>query len=132
MLDVILAALALPVLAMNACADPAITNVTATPISDNGSLAAYDFAITVKNMGGANQPASILQSVQVYQDATKVDQKSARPLRAGGAETLHYRFSRSNEARMGSTHMRFVLVMHDPHAAVQDCSVANDTFRLNV
>lgn len=133
MLDVLLTALALPLLAMTSCpADPGITHVTATPISDNGSVAAYDFAITLKNMGTAKQPSSVLQSVLVYQDATKVDQMGAQPLGPGASETVHYRFSRSNEARMGSTHMRFRLVVRDPHEAVHDCSVANDTYRLDV
>jgi hypothetical protein len=131
MLTVLLAAVALPLIAMSTCADPAITNVVATPVSDNGSLAGYDFTITLKNMGG-NQRSSVLQSVIVYQDATKVDQRPAQPLRAGASETLHYRFQRSNEARMGSTHMRFQLIVRDPHAAVQDCSTTNDTYRINV
>ena len=118
---------------MSACpADPAITHVTATPISDNGQLAAYDFAITVKNNGSAKQPSSVLQSVVIYQDATKVDQKGAQPLGAGATETVHYRFTRSNQARMGSTHMRFQLIVRDPHEAASDCSTANDTYRLDV
>jgi len=131
MLDVFLTALSLPLLAMNACAAPAITHVIATPISDNGNLSAYDLAITLKNSGDVNQPSSILQSVIVYQDATKVDQKGAQPLKAGSAETVHYRFSRSNQARMGSTHMRFQLIVRDPHEAVQDCGPGN-TYRLDV
>lgn len=133
MLDVLLTALSMPLLAMMSCAaDPAITHVTATPISDNGQLAAYDFAITVRNNGTAKQPSSVLQSVAIYQDATKVDQKGAQPLGPGASETVHYRFSRSNEARMGSTHMRFVLSVRDPHETVHDCSTANDVYRLNV
>lgn len=132
MLTILFAAAALPLLAMTACpADPAITRVVATPVSDNGSLAAYDLAITVANVGSRNQPSSVLQSVNIYQDATKVDQKGAQPLRAGASETLHYRFDRSSEAHQRSTHMRFQLVVRDPHAAVTDCP-ANDTFRLNV
>jgi subtilase family serine protease len=133
MLDVLLTALSLPLLAMSACAaDPAIVHVSATQISDNGQLAAYDFAITVKNNGTEKQPSSVLQSVVIYQDATKVDQKGAQPLAAGASETVHYRFSRSNEARMGSTHMRFQLIVRDPHQTAQDCNTANNTYRLNV
>lgn len=132
MLHAPVAAVALPLLAANSCPDPALANVVATPVSDNGNLAEIDFAITVKNAGTANEPASLLQSVMIYQDATKVDQKGAQPLAAGASETLHYRFTRSNEAHAGSTHMRFQLVMHDPHGAVRNCSTANDTFRINV
>jgi hypothetical protein len=133
MLTIMLAAAALPLLAMTACpVDPAIANVVAKPLSDNGNLTDYDVAITLKNVGSRNQPATVLQSVNIYQDATKVDQKGAQPLRAGASETLHFRFERSSEARTGSTHMRFRLVVRDPHVAVQDCSTANDSFRLDV
>jgi hypothetical protein len=133
MLDALLLALAMPLVAMgSSCADPAITHVSASPTSDNGSLAGYDFAITVKNIGTVNQPSSVLQSVIVYQDATKVDQKGAQPLKAGASETLHYHFQRSNEARPNSTHMHFTLMVRDPHMAAQDCNTGNDTYRINV
>jgi archaellum component FlaG (FlaF/FlaG flagellin family) len=132
MLDVLLAALTLPTLAMKACADPAITHVAAGPVANNGDLTTYDFAITVKNVGGANQPSSALNSILIYQDATKVDQKGAQPLRAGATETVQYRFQRSSEARPGTTRLRFQLMVSDPHAPVQNCSTANDTYRISV
>jgi len=135
MLDGLLAALSLPVLAMTsgACSDPAITSAVATQVGNNGNLTTYDVAITVKNAGSAAEPASLLQSVQVFQDTTKVDQKGTPPLPAGGTATVHYRFQRSSEARRGSTHLRFQLVMTDPHGdPVTDCSTANDTYRIDV
>jgi archaellum component FlaG (FlaF/FlaG flagellin family) len=134
MLDVLLTALSLPLLAMtsNACVDPAITHAVASNLGSNGDLTTYDVAITVKNTGSAAEPSSLLQSVQVYQDATKVDQKGTPPLRAGGTATVHYRLQRSSEARSGSTHLRFSLVVHDPHGAISDCSTANTTYRINV
>ena len=98
MLDVLLAALALPVLAMNACADPAITHVAAGPVADNGNLTHLRFRVTLKNVGGANQPSSVLNSIWIYQDATKVDQKGAQALRAGQTETVQYQFQRSSQA----------------------------------
>lgn len=134
MLDVLLTALSLPLLAMtsNACVSPAITSAVASQLGSNGDLTTYDVAITVKNAGPAAEPSSLLQSVQVYQDATKVDQKGTPPLRAGGSATVHYRFQRSSEARPGTTRLRFSLVMHDPHGAVTRCSTANSTYRINV
>lgn len=135
MLDVLIAALTLPVLAMTsgACADPAITAATASQVGSNGDLNTYDVAITVKNTGNAGEPSSLLQSVQVYQDATKVDQKGTQPLAPGQSETVHYRFQRSSEARPGSTHLRFQLIMTDPHGTpFNDCSTANDTYRIDV
>lgn len=135
MLDVLLAALSLPILAMTsgACADPAITSAVATEAGNNGNLTTYDVAIRVKNAGSAGEPSSLLQSVQVFQDATKVDQHGTPPLAAGASATVHYRFSRSSEARAGSTHLRLRLVLSNPHGVrVTDCTTANDTYRLNV
>jgi hypothetical protein len=134
MLDVLLTALSLPILAMtsNACVSPGITSAVASRLGSNGDLTTYDVAITVKNTGPAAEPSSLLQSVQVYQDATKVDQKGTPPLPAGGSATVHYRLQRSSEARRGSTHLRFALVMHDPHGPVTSCSAANSTYRVNV
>jgi hypothetical protein len=133
MLDVLLTALSLPILAMtsNACVSPGITSAVASQLGSNGNLTTYDVAITVKNAGSA-EPSSLLQSVQVFQDATKVDQKGTPPLPAGGSATVHYRLQRSSEARPGSTHLRFSLVMHDPHGPVTSCSTANSTYRVNV
>jgi hypothetical protein len=134
MLDVLLTALSLPILAMtsSACVSPGITSAVANELGSNGNLTTYDVAITVKNAGTAAEPSSLLQSVQVFQDATKVDQKGTPPLPAGGSATVHYRLQRSSDARPGSTHLRFALVMRDPHGPVTSCSTANSTYRVNV
>jgi hypothetical protein len=135
MIDVLLAAISLPILAMTsgACAGPTITNAVATQAGDNGNLRTYDVAITVKNLGSAGEPSSLLQSVQVFQDATKVDQKGTPPLAAGAASTVHYRFTRSSEAQHNSTHLRFQLTLADPHGTpFTDCSTANNRFRLDI
>ena len=88
---------------------------------------------SVKNLGSSDEPSSLLQSVQVFQDATRVDQKGAPPLRAGGAATVHYRLQRSSEARPGTTHLRFQLVLRNPHGVpITNCSTSNDTYRINV
>jgi hypothetical protein len=134
MLDALLAALSLPLLAMttNACAGPAIIHAVASQAGSNGDLTTYDIAITVKNTGSQGEPSSLLQSVQVYQDQTKVDQKGTQPLAAGGSTTVHYRFSRSAEAEQGSTHLHFRLVLSDPHGTpFSDCTPDND-YRLDV
>jgi hypothetical protein len=135
MLDALLMALSVPLLAATstatACAAPAITAAVAHELGSNGNLNTYDVAIVVRNSGGA-EPASLLQSVQVFQDATKVDQKGTPPLAAGASATVHYRLQRSSEARAGSTHLRFSLVMHDPHGPVSNCSGSNATYRINV
>lgn len=133
MLDLLLTALSLPLLALTstACA-PAITSAVATQVGDTGDLTTYDVAVKVKNAGSAPEPSSLLQSVQVFQDATKVDQMGTPPLPAGRSATVHYRFQRSSEAHPLSTHLRFKLVMSDPHRRSADCTVANGTYRIDV
>jgi hypothetical protein len=129
------AALALSQLAMNSstCADPAIVSAHASTVGDNGRLTTYDVAVTLQNLGLGGEASSLLQSVQVFQDETKVDQIGAPPLRPGGRATVHYRFQRASEARAGSTHLRFRLVERDPHGVpITDCSAANDTMGLRV
>jgi hypothetical protein len=136
MLDALLAAISLPILAIasgGACAGPTITNAVASQAANNGNLTSYNVAVTVKNTGSAAEPSSLLQSVQVYQDATKVDQKGTPPLRAGGQTTVHYVFSRSSEAQAGSTHLRFRLVLSDPHGTpFANCTPESNSFRLDV
>ena len=135
MLDALLAALSLPILAATsgACAAPTITNAVATQTGNNGDLNTYDVAITVKNNGAASEPSDVLQSVQVFQDTTKVDQKGTQPLAAGTTTTVHYTFTRSSEAQAGTTHLRFGLVLSDPHGtAMSTCNGAGEEYRLDV
>ena len=134
MIDALLAALSLPILAVtsSACAGPAITNAVAAQAGTNGDLTTYDVTVRVKNVGPASEPDSLLQSVQVFQDQTKVDQKGTQPLAAGASETVHYQFSRSSEAEAGSTHLHFRLVLSDPHGTpFSDCTPNND-YRIDV
>lgn len=133
MLDVLLTVLSLPLLAMSskACAAPTISTAVANQLGSNGNLNTYDVAITVKNTGGA-EPASLLQSVQVFQNGDKVDQKGTPPLAAGASKTVHYRLQRSSDARAGTTHLRFSVVVHDPHTAISECSGTNTTYRIDV
>jgi len=134
MLDALLAALSLPLLAMttNACAGPTIVHAVAAQAGTNGDLTTYNVAITVKNDGSQGEPSSLLQSVQVYQDQTKVDQKGTQPLAAGGSTTVHYVFSRSAEAEQGSTHLHFRLVLRDPHGTSFAACTPDSNYRLDV
>lgn len=133
MLDAILAAMSLPLLAMSACADPAITTAVSHSAGNNGNLTTYDVDITVENLGTAGQPSSLLQSVEVFQNGSKVDQIGVPPLAPHASHTVRYTLQRSSEAHAGTTHLRLQLALRDPHnAMVTDCSTANDTYRLNL
>jgi len=131
----IVAALLTPAIASasSACADPSIVSASQTSVQREGALNVYTTAIVVKNLGSLGQAPSLLQSVEVFQDATKVGQIGLRPLAPGGSQTVSYRLERSAGGRTGSTRLRFVLVMHDPHGVpITNCSTANDVYRLSV
>jgi hypothetical protein len=135
MFAALLTAISIPILAAASpsCADPVIASAVATTLGNNGAIASYDVAITVRNAGTVAEPSSMLQSVEVYQDATKVDQIGTPPLRPGQSATVHYRLKRSFEARPGSTHLRLQLVLRDPHGMpFAVCSGANGAYRLNL
>jgi hypothetical protein len=135
MLALPLFAVLLPVVAMtSACADPAIVSAHAVRTSGTDStLNVYDAAITVRNLGTGGQASSLLQSVEIFQDATKVGQVGIEPLKPGASQTVHYRLERATGARAGTTRLRFVLTLTDPHGVpITDCSKANDVYRLSV
>ncbi|HEY3885838.1 MAG TPA: hypothetical protein VGL62_11555, partial [Vicinamibacterales bacterium] len=56
-------------------AQPAIVGAAVRSVTQNGDLNHYVVAITVTNQGSAGQPGNTLQSIAVYQDGDKVDQK---------------------------------------------------------
>jgi subtilase family serine protease len=135
MLALPLIAVLLPVVAMtSACADPAIVSVHSSPVNGmTGALNVYDTSITVRNVGTAAQPSSLLQSVAIYQDGTKVGQLGIQPLKPGASQTVHYRVQRAVGARAGTTQLRFRLILSDPHGVpVTNCSTSNDVYRLTV
>jgi hypothetical protein len=126
-----------PLVALNAptCtgADPAIVNATVQSTTSNGNLNHYVVAITTQNVGSTKQASNLLQSIDVYQDAVKVDQKGLQPLAAGKSQTVTYAFDRATEAANHSTHLRFALDFHAvavPGSA--DCNAGNNQFRLDV
>jgi hypothetical protein len=130
----LLAALALPLLATTSgtCVDPAITSAVASLAGNSGDLTTYDVAVKITNGGHAAEPSSLLQSVAVFQDTDKVGQIGTPPLKPAASTTVHYRFQRSSEARTGSTHLRFSLVVTDPHTPVSDCSSHGRSYRIDV
>jgi len=114
-------------------ADPAIISATVQSKTPNGDLNHYVIAITVQNVGSMKQASNLLQSVDIFQDATKVDQKGLQPLAPGKSQTVTYAFDRAMGAAHDSTHFRFSLDMHAASAPSNaDCSTSNDTFRLDV
>ena len=123
-----------PLLAMNGtCADPAITMAGLQSTQTNGDLRRYDMGITVANLGSGAQLPSLLMSVAVYQNGTKVNQIGVPPLRPGARTTVHYVFERSAEAHDNTTRYRLQLMENDPHGhPVTDCNTANDSYRLTL
>jgi len=113
-------------------ADPAIVQAAVRSVTPNGDLNRYVVAITVTNQGNAGQPGNTLQSVAVYQDGEKVDQKGLPPLRPGQSATVRYAFDRSHLARERTTDLRFQLVFKNAVPGAVSCDAAPSETHLRV
>jgi hypothetical protein len=113
-------------------ADPAIINAAMRTVTQNGEVNRYTVAITVANQGTATQPGNTLQSVEIYQDGQKVDQKGVPPLRAGQAAVVTYGFDRSRLARERTTDLDFRLVVHNTVPGPAACAVPSEPTHLRV
>jgi hypothetical protein len=117
----------------NSCSSVAIAAARGRLLGQDGAINRYALDITVANLGSRPQPSSMLQSVEIFQDATKVDQKGVPPLRPGQRVTVTYDFTRSVEARPDTTRFRLKLVGHDPHAELGSaCQDAAEIYRVTV
>jgi hypothetical protein len=128
-------ALGAPQIARSSCAgpDPAITGAVVQSQTSNGDLNTYTVAITVQNVGTKGQPSNLLQSVDVMQNGDKVGEKGLQPLRPGQKQTVTYAFTRSTGAAAHTTRLTFALTQRTYSIpGPQDCSAANDRFRLSV
>jgi hypothetical protein len=112
--------------------DPALVSarVDTTP---GDSLTHYTVSVTVVNLGNERQASNVLQSVDVFQDDTKVGQKGIPPLAPGKSYTFPYDLERSADAGVGTTVLRLQLrVPPSSSPSDEDCNPSNDRFVLSV
>ncbi len=110
-------------------ADPAIVSARVQSPNSDGRVNRYTLAIRVVNLGRANQPSNVLQSVEIYQNDIKRDTKGLPPLRPGQAYTFTYVFQRSVDAGQGTSTLALKLVMRQPSPpGKQDCNADNDSY----
>jgi hypothetical protein len=128
MLATITALLAMASGATCSGADPAITHVTTSQVAGAG-VNTYTLDVTVANLGSSRQPGNTLQSVVIYLDGQKKDEKGLPPLGPGQTYSFPYVVHRNVDAARGSTSVRFHLVQIQPGGA---CSDANDTKRIMI
>jgi len=107
-------------------ADPAITNVT-TSLAAGTDVNTYTLDVTITNLGSVRQPSNTLQSVVIYLDGQKKDEKGLPPLGPGKTYSFPYLVHRNADAARGSTAVRLRLVQTQPAGA---CSDSNDTKRI--
>jgi len=102
--------------ALPACAAnyPVITSVAVQNVIPDGGVNQYTIRVSVANRGQDPQAANALQSVKIYQDATKVGEKGIPPLKAGGTYAFPYRFTRNSDAGDGTTKLVFRLDRQAP------------------
>src|SRR5580700_10554955 len=93
----------------SACANPSIVSAGVQSVTADGGLNHYTIAISVENEGTVRQPGNLSQSLDVFQDATKVGQIGLLPLGPDQTQEVTYGFDRSAEAGVGTTHLRFTL-----------------------
>jgi hypothetical protein len=135
MLGLIVVAALVPLIASASpdCAGPTIVSATQTSMHRDGARNVYETAIVVKNMGSHEQSSSLLESVEVFQDDTKVGEIGLLPIAPGHSQTVHYELQRSAGGRKGSTQLQFRLVTDDPHGmASTACSASTHGYRLDV
>ena len=122
---------ALPAVAACSGADPGITIARVASVQTAGGLSHYHLSITVVNHGTQGQASNVLDSVQMYQDGIKVDEKGLPPLKAGASYTFTHDYVRASDAGKGTTVYRFQLVMHKPSGmGPANCSASNDRYVL--
>jgi CARDB len=99
-----------PAAAQNtACAGPgpAVASAKVDRMTPNGELNTYQLRVSVVNRGDVSQAGNVLQSVDIFRNGTKVDQKGVPPLKAGGTYSFVYPFSRNSDAGDGTTTFTF-------------------------
>jgi hypothetical protein len=100
---------------------PVITSVAVQNVMPDAGVNQYTIRVSVMNRGQNSQASNALQSVQIYQDATKVGEKGIPPLKAGGTYAFPYRFTRNSDAADGTTNLVFRLDRQAP--GEQDCGM---------
>ena len=122
---------ALPAAAACSGSDPGITVAKVASTSTSGGLTTYKLSVTVTNQGTQGQAGNVLQSVQMFQDSVKVDEKGIPPLKAGASYTFTHNYVRASDAGNGTTVYRFQLFMHQPTGTgPANCSASNDRYIL--
>lgn len=119
-----------PALPATCPADVAIDSASLKSVVPNGAIDTVNVSVTVRNRGSAKQPGNTLQSVVIYQSQTKTGTKGIPPLAPGQKYTFVYSFQRSAEAALGSTGLRFHLVVASPGGI--ECAGPDDTKSLSV
>ncbi len=89
--------------------NPAIVSVAVKNVEPDGALSRYVLSVDVANHGAASQASNTLQSVDIYQDGTKVGQKGVPPLKAGQAYAFPFSFERNSNSPDGTTKLVFAL-----------------------
>lgn len=99
--------------ALPCAADPSIGTVAVQTVTPNGNLNDYHIVGSVTNPCNAPESKDALQSVDIYMNGDKLDAKSIPPLAPGQTAQFTYVYQRSRDAGQGTTHLHFVLDMHN-------------------
>jgi hypothetical protein len=114
------------------CANPSILSARVQSVTPKGALQHYTISITVENIGNLRQPSNLLQSVDVFQNGSKVGKIGLQPLRPKQKQKVTYSFDRSADAGTGTTHLTFKLNFNGRSGKNVDCHAGVETHAMNV
>ncbi len=108
---------------------PVIASAVSRVGKNDGGVNTYVVHVVVVNHGGT-QKSNVLQSVAVYQNGDKVNEKGIPPLRAGASYAFDQTLQRSDESHSDATSLRFQV--HAVANATGACYGGGAAYRLSV
>jgi hypothetical protein len=97
---------------------------TYAPSTDVNGVNIYRIGVTIENLGKGNQADNALDSVVMYQQGEKTDEKGLKPLAAGDSQTVFFTYQRSGGPRRGTTNLRFRIAVTQPGTNERRCECA--------
>ncbi len=107
-----------------------VTSVTVASVTQNGAINHYQLRVSVTNRG-ASQAGNVLQSIDIFRNGTKADQKGVPPLKAGAGYSFLYPYDRNSDAGDGTTSFVFRPEAQQPGGG-EACYGAGQGYRFSV
>jgi len=107
-----------------------VSSVAVANVAQNGAVNHYQLRVTVANHG-ASQGGNVLQSIDIFRNGTKADQKGVPPLKAGASYSFLYPYDRNSDAGDGTTSFVFRTEAQQPGGG-EVCYGSREGYRFSV